>query len=191
MKINHLRPPKPIEYEGVTYPSQCSLAKHLGVSQSVISYHLLTHGNLDRMRKSLGRECGTLVSYRNGCRCAKCRAANAQREADRRAGKVVRVRWCYVDGVRYASQKEAAKALGTTPLAISRRQARRRKELARIKETVKPLTLATLFHDHRRELAADYGFDVRDFDPESPAGKLMVATCAAVIATLQQDGLDL
>lgn len=191
MKINHLRPPKPIEYGGVTYPSQYSLAKHLDVLPSTISHHMLTHGKLDKMQTPEKRRCGTLVSYRNGCRCKECRAVNAKREADRRARGRAPDRSCYVDGVRYASQSEAARALGVTPHAISRRLARRRMELARIRETLKPLTLAHLFHDHRRELAEGRGFEVRDFDPDSPAGELMVATCAAVIATLQKDGLDL
>lgn len=189
MSIRRFNPAKPVMYQDVEYPSQGKLADHLGVCRSVISHHIRTHGNLDRMRLPAKRKCGSLISYKNGCRCDKCvRASDIE---GKQKGRGANRRWCYVNGVIYESQIDAARTLGVAHSAVSRMADRRRRELDKLRDNPKPLVLAHLFHRHRAELAAEHGFDVRCFDPESPAGKLMVATCAAVIATLQQDGLDL
>ena len=53
---------------------------------------------------------------------------------------------------------------------------------------IDPLRLATLFHDTYERLAPSFGYETRPdtkrFDPESPNGKLMVATCASVLVLL-------
>jgi hypothetical protein len=50
------------------------------------------------------------------------------------------------------------------------------------------LSLAILFHFHYERLAPQYGYETREgtrkFDPNSPNGKLMVATCGAVLDAL-------
>lgn len=50
------------------------------------------------------------------------------------------------------------------------------------------LSLAIMFHHHYERLAPSKGYDTRVetrvFDPESPNGKLMVATCESVLAAL-------
>jgi hypothetical protein len=49
-----------------------------------------------------------------------------------------------------------------------------------------PEDLARKFHDTYERLAPSFGYetreDTRDFDPNTKNGKLMVATCAAIIA---------
>lgn len=48
-----------------------------------------------------------------------------------------------------------------------------------------PLRLATFFHDTYERLAPSYGYETRPetkrFDPDSPNGRLMIATCEAII----------
>jgi hypothetical protein len=50
------------------------------------------------------------------------------------------------------------------------------------------LALATLFHDTYERLAPDHGYETRaetrQFDPDTPNGRLMIATCAAVLKEL-------
>ena len=50
-----------------------------------------------------------------------------------------------------------------------------------------PLKLAALFHDTYEALAPVYGYetrkDTKDFDPESPNGKLMIAVCTFILET--------
>ena len=52
--------------------------------------------------------------------------------------------------------------------------------------------LARLFHDTYERLAPDYGYETRketrDFDPASKNGRLMIATCDAIIAAIDGDG---
>jgi fructose-specific phosphotransferase system component IIB len=49
-----------------------------------------------------------------------------------------------------------------------------------------PEQMAELFHEAYERLAPEFGYETREetrqFDPESKNGKLMIATCAAVIA---------
>jgi hypothetical protein len=49
-------------------------------------------------------------------------------------------------------------------------------------------TLAIMFHNNYERLAPSHGYEIRQetrrFDPDSPNGKLMVATCVAVLAEL-------
>jgi len=50
--------------------------------------------------------------------------------------------------------------------------------------------LARLFHETYEELAPQFGYETRQetraFDPESPNGKLMVATCESVLTAWNQ-----
>ena len=52
--------------------------------------------------------------------------------------------------------------------------------------TKTPEQIAELFHDTYKRLAPEFGYetraDTKQFDPDSKNGKLMVATCAAVLA---------
>jgi hypothetical protein len=51
-----------------------------------------------------------------------------------------------------------------------------------------PLQLATLFHETYERLAPEYGYETRpetrQFDANSKNGKLMIATCAVILAKL-------
>lgn len=51
--------------------------------------------------------------------------------------------------------------------------------------------LARLFHEAYERLAPEYGYETReetrDFDPESPNGRLMIAVCGEVEAALEAD----
>jgi hypothetical protein len=51
-------------------------------------------------------------------------------------------------------------------------------------------TLAVLFHNTYGRLAPSHGYETRQetrkFDPDSPNGKLMVATCAAILQELAE-----
>lgn len=53
---------------------------------------------------------------------------------------------------------------------------------------------ARLFHETYERLAPEYGYETRPetraFDAASPNGKLMVATCAAILRALEQEGRD-
>jgi hypothetical protein len=55
-----------------------------------------------------------------------------------------------------------------------------------------PLALAKLFHDTYERLAPQYGYqtrlETRKFVPDTPNGKLMVATCAEILAALKGGG---
>ena len=48
-----------------------------------------------------------------------------------------------------------------------------------------PLELAKIFHETHERLAPEYGYETRDdtkeFDPASKNGRLMVATCEAIL----------
>jgi len=61
---------------------------------------------------------------------------------------------------------------------------------ARVK-AMEPLDLAVMFHNAYEELAPQFGYETRPetraFDPESKNGRLMVATCARILATLVPD----
>jgi hypothetical protein len=52
--------------------------------------------------------------------------------------------------------------------------------------------LARLFHDTYERLAPAHGYETRtetrQFDPDSPNGKLMIATCGAVLEELARLG---
>lgn len=68
---------------------------------------------------------------------------------------------------------------------------RRREKIAAGGGTVSRITpeqLAVLFHDTYERLAPDYGYetreDTRDFDPNTPNGKLMIAVCEYLIEEL-------
>lgn len=54
-----------------------------------------------------------------------------------------------------------------------------------------PLALAVLFHVTYERLAPTSGYETRKetrvFDPESPNGKLMVATCAEIQKAIRED----
>ena len=54
--------------------------------------------------------------------------------------------------------------------------------------------LAGMFHDAYEMLAPEYGYttrpETRTFNPESPNGKLMIATCEAILLTLRLAGRD-
>ena len=62
---------------------------------------------------------------------------------------------------------------------------------ARVSGTIKALELARLFHEAYEELAPLFGYetrvDTRLFDQTSQNGKLMVATCARILAAIQPD----
>lgn len=49
-------------------------------------------------------------------------------------------------------------------------------------------TLAVMFHNNYERLAPSYGYETRKetrkFDPDSPNGKLMIATCEAIMNEL-------
>jgi len=47
-------------------------------------FRLLTDTALEYRKKSRLRPCGTFARYNSGCRCAKCRRANAKRHAEQR-----------------------------------------------------------------------------------------------------------
>jgi len=55
-----------------------------------------------------------------------------------------------------------------------------------------PLALAVLFHVTYEKLAPQKGYNTREetriFDPESPNGKLMIATCAEIQKAIREDG---
>lgn len=50
------------------------------------------------------------------------------------------------------------------------------------------LELATLFHETYERLAPDFGYETRretrQFDPDSPNGKLMIAVCKEILERL-------
>jgi hypothetical protein len=52
--------------------------------------------------------------------------------------------------------------------------------------------LARLFHDTYERLAPAHGYETRTetrrFDPDSPNGRLMIATCGAVLEELARRG---
>lgn len=54
-----------------------------------------------------------------------------------------------------------------------------------------PLALAVLFHVTYERLAPTSGYETRKetrvFDPESPNGKLMVATCVEIQKAIRED----
>lgn len=54
-----------------------------------------------------------------------------------------------------------------------------------------PLTLAILFHHTYERLSTNLGYDTRVetriFNPESPNGKLMIATCAEIQKAIKED----
>jgi hypothetical protein len=54
-------------------------------------------------------------------------------------------------------------------------------------------SLARLFHDTYERLAPAHGYETRpetrQFDPDSPNGRLMVATCGAVLEELARQGV--
>jgi hypothetical protein len=56
-----------------------------------------------------------------------------------------------------------------------------------------PLQLAELFHETYERLAPSFGYDTRPdtraFNPETPNGRLMVAVCRKILATIQADRL--
>jgi hypothetical protein len=51
-----------------------------------------------------------------------------------------------------------------------------------------PLDLAKLFHETYERLAPSFGYttrpETREFDPESPNGRLMVAVCGEILQRL-------
>lgn len=59
-------------------------------------------------------------------------------------------------------------------------------------ESPDPLALAELFHDTYERLAPQYGYqtrlETRKFVPDAPNGKLMVATCAEILAAMKGGG---
>jgi hypothetical protein len=50
---------------------------------------------------------------------------------------------------------------------------------------VDALQLAILFHDTYERLAPSYGYETRRFDADSQNGRLMIATCAAILERLE------
>jgi hypothetical protein len=56
-----------------------------------------------------------------------------------------------------------------------------------------PQKLASLFHDTYEAFAPSFGYetrnDTKDFDPDSPNGKLMVAVCKFIIETELMTGI--
>ena len=62
---------------------------------------------------------------------------------------------------------------------------------ARVSGAIKALELARLFHEAYEELAPLFGYETRvetrRFDQTSQNGKLMVATCARILAAIQPD----
>lgn len=62
-------------------------------------------------------------------------------------------------------------------------------DLARLIEAE---TLARMFHDEYERLAPEHGYETRPetraFNPLSPNGRLMIATCAAILRALEAEG---
>ena len=58
-------------------------------------------------------------------------------------------------------------------------------------DDIDAVTLALMFHRHYERLAPSFGYETRKktrkFDPESSNGKLMIATCAAILEELAQE----
>lgn len=54
--------------------------------------------------------------------------------------------------------------------------------------------LAVLFHDTYERLAPSFGYetrtDTRKFDPTTPNGRLMIAVCGEVLATLRPTAIE-
>jgi len=57
------------------------------------------------------------------------------------------------------------------------------------KNDIKEFRLAKLFHDTYERLAPEFGYktreDTKEFNPNSPNGKLMIAVCKIVIESRQ------
>jgi hypothetical protein len=53
-----------------------------------------------------------------------------------------------------------------------------------------PRELANLFHETYERLAPGFGYqtrpETRQFDPESPNGRLMIAVCGEILQTLRR-----
>lgn len=57
-----------------------------------------------------------------------------------------------------------------------------------------PLRMAVLFHDIYEKLAPQYGYetrsDTKQFDPTTPNGKLMIATCREILKEIDKPQIE-
>ena len=84
--------------------------------------------------------------------------------------------------------RRVADELGKNAVHFNRQRGKAERDNVRLKDALEefgtPEELARRFHDTYERLAPEYGYttreDTKEFDPDSPNGKLMIAVCATL-----------